>query len=150
MINDIIVYHRIEERMGIMTYFVKLFLASALIFLVIDLVWLILIAKQTYQNQIGGLLGPTKIVPAALFYVLYICGIIFFVLHPALDKGSLSYALIAGGFLGLLCYGTYDLTNLATLKNWSTVVTVIDLAWGAFVTATTSGLVYGLAKYFNW
>lgn len=150
MINDIIAYQMMEERVERMNFFVKLFIASALIFLVIDLIWLIVIARQIYQNQIGSLLGPTKIVPAAIFYVLYIVGIIFFVLQPALDKGSLSYALIAGGFLGLLCYGTYDLTNLATLKNWSTIVTVIDLAWGAFITATTSGLVYGLAKYFNW
>ena len=67
MINDIIVYQMINERVERMNYFVKLFIASALIFLVIDLIWLIVIARQTYQNQIGSLLGPTKVVPAAIF-----------------------------------------------------------------------------------
>lgn len=138
------------ERSIEMGYYSKLFFSSSVLFLAIDLIWLLVISKPIYQNYLGDLLGPAKLVPAVLFYVIYIIGVIFFVVHPALDKGSLSYALVAGGLLGLLCYGTYDLTNLATLKGWPVFVTVIDLLWGTFITATTSSLVFMLARYFKW
>ncbi|MGX7418340.1 DUF2177 family protein [Carnobacterium gallinarum] len=133
-----------------MGYYSKLFITTGILFLLIDLVWLLVISKQIYQNYLGDLLGTVKIVPAAIFYLIYIVGIVFFVIHPALDKGSLAYGIFAGGLLGLLCYSTYDLTNLATLKGWPVFVTVIDLIWGTFITATTSGLVFILAKYLKW
>lgn len=133
-----------------MNHFLKLFSIAALTFLALDFIWLLLIAKKTYQEQLGSLLGPTKLIPASVFYVLYLIGILFFVVYPALEKGSLVYALSAGAFLGLLCYGTYDLTNLATIKDWPVVVTILDLVWGAVVTAATCGITVFVGRYFDW
>ncbi|PHK56795.1 hypothetical protein CR198_15855 [Enterococcus faecium] len=95
-------------------------------------------------------MGQTKIVPAVLFYLLYLIGILFFIVTPALEKDSLFYAVAAGGFLGLLCYGTYDLTNLATLDNWPGFITGVDLIWGTAVTAAVSGVTVYVAQQFNW
>ncbi|MEI5988725.1 DUF2177 family protein [Enterococcus crotali] len=133
-----------------MNHFLKLFSIAAVLFLVFDFVWLLFIARKIYQEQLGSLLGPTKIMPAAIFYVLYLVGMLFFVVYPALEKDSLMYALIAGAFLGLLCYATYDLTNLATIKGWPSLVTIIDLIWGTVVTAATSGITVFVAQHFNW
>ncbi|WP_348922965.1 DUF2177 family protein [Enterococcus rotai] len=133
-----------------MNHFLKIFITAALAFLVLDFTWLLFIARKTYQEHLGSLLGTTKIMPAALFYVVYLFGVLFFVVYPALEKGSLMYALLAGAFLGFLCYATYDLTNLATIKDWPIFVTTIDLIWGAFVTAVTSGITVFVAQQFNW
>lgn len=133
-----------------MNHFLKIFITAALAFLVLDFTWLLFIARKTYQEHLGSLLGTTKIMPAALFYVVYLFGVLFFVVYPALEKGSLMYALLAGAFLGFLCYATYDLTNLATIKDWPILVTTIDLIWGAFVTAVTSGITVFVAQQFNW
>ncbi|WP_086312928.1 hypothetical protein A5821_000496 [Enterococcus sp. 7F3_DIV0205] len=133
-----------------MNHFMKLFSIAAFTFLVLDFIWLLLIAKKMYQDHIGDLLGPTKIIPAVVFYGLYLVGILFFVVYPAIEKDNLLYAISAGAFLGVLCYGTYDLTNLATIKDWSSLVTVIDLIWGGFVTATTCGITVFIAQHFNW
>ncbi|WP_218730051.1 DUF2177 family protein [Brochothrix thermosphacta] len=126
-----------------MKRYAKLFLTSAVIFLVIDLLWLAVISRQLYVDQLGGLMGETRIIPAAIFYVLFMTGLLFFVIVPALNKNKLSYAILVGGFFGLICYGTYDLTNLATLENWPVVITVLDLIWGTFINAATAGLVFG-------
>lgn len=133
-----------------MNQFIKLFSSAAVIFLVLDFIWLLLIAKKIYQDQLGSLLGPTKVIPAVVFYVLYLIGILFFVIYPAIEKDSLIYAISAGAFLGVLCYGTYDLTNLATIKDWPSLVTMIDLVWGGFVTAMTCGVTVLIAQHFNW
>ncbi|ALS38209.1 putative membrane protein [Enterococcus rotai] len=133
-----------------MNHFLKIFITAALAFLVLDFTWLLFIARKTYQEHLGSLLGTTKIMPAALFYVVYLFGVLFFVVYPALEKGSLMYALLAGAFLGFLCYATYDLTNLATIKDWPIFVATIDLIWGAFVTAATSGITVFVAQQFNW
>lgn len=133
-----------------MSSYLKLFGIAAVSFLVLDFVWLLFIARKMYQEYLGGLLGQTKLIPAALFYVLYLVGILFFIVYPALEKNSLIYALSAGALLGLLCYGTYDLTNLATIKDWPILVTSVDLVWGAFVTAATSGITFFIAQLFNW
>lgn len=133
-----------------MKIYAKLFLTSAVIFLVIDLLWLAVISRQLYVDQLGGLMGETRIIPAAIFYVLFMTGLLFFVIVPALNKNKLSYAILVGGFFGLICYGTYDLTNLATLENWPVVITVLDLIWGTFINAATAGLVFWIAKRRQW
>lgn len=132
-----------------MVEWIKLYLIATVAFVVVDFIWLLFIARKLYQEQLGSLLGPTKILPAVIFYLLYLAGILFFAVYPAIEKGSLTHALIAGGFLGLLCYGTYDLTNLATIKDWPALITVIDLVWGTFVTAATSGITYFIAQLVN-
>lgn len=79
---------------------------------------------------------------AVIFYAVYILGIVVFALSPALREGSVWYALGLGGLLGFVMYATYDLTNQSTLKNWPKIVTVVDLAWGTFITATVSLLAF--------
>ncbi|MBC2160189.1 DUF2177 family protein [Listeria booriae] len=133
-----------------MMYFAKLAGIAFVVFLLIDAIWLGLIAKNLYRNHLGDLMaGNVRFGAALLFYVLFVCGIVFFVIEPALAKDSLSFAIFAGAFLGLLCYATYDLTNLATLKDWPVLITALDLVWGAFVTAATSGIVFWLAKIWH-
>ncbi|MBO0474988.1 DUF2177 family protein [Enterococcus ureasiticus] len=133
-----------------MNHYVKLFSVAAVAFLALDFIWLLFIAKKIYQDYLGYLLGPTKIIPAAVFYILYLIGILFFVIYPAIEKESLMYAISAGALLGVLCYGTYDLTNLSTIKDWPLFVTIIDLVWGGFVTAATCGITVFVAQHFNW
>lgn len=142
-----------SEKKGetkIMTTAVKLFFTTLFIFLTIDLIWLLGLSKKLYHSYLGELMGSPKIIPALIFYFIYVIAILFFVIYPSLEKSSLWYALLAGGFLGFVCYGTYDLTNLATLKNWPALITSIDLLWGTFVTGITSGAVYMIASYFKW
>ncbi len=133
-----------------MGQFLKLSLTTAGYFLVFDMLWLLLISRKFYQHHLGHIMGQTQLLPAVLFYLLYVLGLVFFVINPAVSKESLLYACLAGAFLGLLCYATYDLTNLATLKDWPVVVTVVDLVWGTSVTAAVSVLTMLTATYFKW
>lgn len=123
--------------------FIKLYLIAVATFFAIDMVWLGVVAKNFYQSQIG-LLMKTDINwwAAVSFYLLFIIGLVFFVIAPAVEKNSWSYALLAGAFFGLITYATYDLTNLATLKDWSLTVTVVDIIWGAFLAASVSIITY--------
>lgn len=114
---------------------------AAVVFLALDAVWLTLMASRLYRPAIGHLMAEQPaMAPAALFYLLYVAGIVFFAVAPALDgkRGWLA-ALGTGALLGLLAYATYDLTNQATLRGWPWHVTAIDLVWGACVTASAAG-----------
>lgn len=125
----------------------KLYMLALPVMLVLDLIWLGLIAKGFYAGQIGHLMRPAvAMLPAALFYLLYPVAITVFALSPALDKQSLMHAVLLGGLLGLTAYGAYDLTNMATIKDWPLKMTIVDIAWGTFVTATTSGIAFIIAK----
>jgi uncharacterized membrane protein len=120
-----------------------MYLTALSIFLVLDGLWLGLIAKTFYAKQIGFLF-KTDInwIAALIFYLMFIVALIIFVINPALEKGSIIHALLYGAIFGLITYATYDLTNLATLKGWPVLVTIVDLIWGAFITATVSTLTY--------
>ncbi len=121
---------------------IKRYLVSAAVFLVIDIVWLAFISPKLYRANIGHLMSEkVNFLAAGLFYLVFIGALLFFVIDPALAKGSVWQAVWTGAFLGLAMYATYDLTNMATLKNWPPLITVIDLAWGTFITAATSGIV---------
>lgn len=112
---------------------------TALVFLALDVVWLGVMVGAFYKPRIGGLLLETPRLDAAIpFYALYIAGVLIFAVLPALEQGGWLRALMLGAMLGVLAYGTYDLTNLATLKGWSVAVTVADLMWGAFVTGAAA------------
>ncbi|WP_031299100.1 DUF2177 family protein [Lactococcus cremoris] len=115
--------------------FIKPFIISGIIFLVLDICWLFFANKKIYQTNIGNLMGDFKIVPAIIFYIIYLVALTFFVLMPGLEKNSVGYVLFSGALLGLVCYSTYDLTNLSSLKNWSLTVTIIDIIWGTFVSS---------------
>ncbi len=123
--------------------FVLHFLVGAGLFLAIDAVWLGLVAPKFYRKHIGDLLADKpNLVAAAVFYVLYMIGVVVFAINPALEEDSLQRALGLGALLGLVMYATYDLTNQATLKIWSTKVTVVDMIWGSLITATVSALTF--------
>jgi uncharacterized membrane protein len=126
--------------------FIKLFLIALPVFFVIDMVWLVLIAKNFYQKQIGFLMRPDiNWYAAIIFYLLFIAGLVTFVIAPALDKHSWLHALLYGAFFGLVTYATYDLTNLATTKNWPLLVTIVDLIWGTVLAASISIITYLIA-----
>jgi uncharacterized membrane protein len=120
---------------------ILLYLIALAVFFAIDMVWLGLVAKGFYRRQLGAMLSPKVNWPAAiLFYLLYIVGLIVFVIKPVLAKGGSLEAYALGAFFGFICYATYDLSNLATLKDWPVVVTVVDLIWGSVLGGSVSFL----------
>lgn len=122
-----------------MSQFAVAYAATAVTFLAIDFVWLSLMASRLYRPQLGAmLLDQPNLVVAGLFYLVYAVGIVVLVVMPAFGARSLLMAAGLGALLGLVAYGTYDITNLATLKGWSVAVTVIDMAWGMTITAVAS------------
>jgi uncharacterized membrane protein len=114
------------------------YLATGIAFALIDSIWLRTMYTRLYQPELGPLLGPLKLGPAVVFYLLYIAGMMWFAVAPALANGRWQTALIQGAVLGCVCYATYDLTNQATLKMWSTKVTVLDIMWGTVLTGSAS------------
>lgn len=128
--------------------FILLVLLSIVVFLAIDMAWLVKIAPQLYKRYIGHLMAPKfKGLPALLFYVLFMIGFVFFVINPALAANSVTTLLINAALFGVVTYGTYDLTNWATLKDWPYQIVIIDMAWGTFLSSIS-----GLAVFFiaNW
>ena len=126
--------------------FIKLYAIALPVFFAIDMVWLGLVAKNFYKNQIGFLMTQNiNWTAAILFYLLFIVGLVLFVIAPAVEKGSWVQALLLGAFFGFITYATYDLTNLATLKDWPLLVTIVDLAWGATLGALVSVITYFIA-----
>ena len=122
-----------------MKKFLKLHFTSLAVFLALDAVWLGILAKDFYRIQLGPILPLTlSLAPALIFYLLFTAGIVFFAVMPAVQKNSLRSALLRGAFFGLVTYGTYDLTNHATIANWPIIVTVADMIWGSFLTAAVS------------
>ena len=115
-------------------------------FLAVDMVWLVYIAKNLYQKEIGHLLGPVNWPAAFIFYLIYVAGVMYFAVHPNLAASNLKI-FVTGGLLGALCYATYDLTNLATLKDFSINIVPIDIIWGFVLTglvALCSAKIYNL------
>jgi uncharacterized membrane protein len=132
-----------------MSLAIKSFMVSGAIMLCLDALWLSSMAG-VYKRFIGEHLAePFLVAPAALFYVLYVCGIVVFAVLPSLSNGGWATAAAKGAFLGLFAYGTYDLTNQATLKFWPWRLTVIDMTWGTVLTAVTAGLAVLVVSHFT-
>ncbi len=126
-----------------MLKYVYLYLIALGIFLIIDLIWLNLIAKNLYQKEIGSLLLKNpNLIPALIFYLLFIVALLILVLIPGINSYTLTKTLLLGAVFGFITYATYDLTNLATLDGWSIKMTIIDLIWGASVTTLITFLGY--------
>ena len=126
--------------------FIKLYGIALPVFFAIDMVWLGLVAKNFYAKQIGFLMKPdVNWAAAIIFYLLFIVGTVLFVIAPALEQKSWVHALLYGALFGLITYATYDLTNLATVKDWPLIVTVVDLIWGMVLSASVSIITYLIA-----
>ncbi|MCB1419593.1 MAG: DUF2177 family protein [Notoacmeibacter sp.] len=124
--------------------------AVAVAFFALDFAWLSQMAGTFYRERIGVFLADSPNIPAAaVFYFLYVFGIVWFAVAPALDAGSWTKALVSGALFGLLAYATYDLTNMATLKQWPLSLTVVDMAWGAFATGVAATIGYWVTRSVN-
>ncbi len=115
------------------------YIGALLAFLVLDGLWLGVLMSSTYKELLGSLmLAQPKWGPAIVFYLMYVLGVVFFVVLPALARASARRAALAGAFFGLVAYGTYDMTNWATLQGWSAQLALMDMAWGGLLTCLAS------------
>lgn len=127
--------------------FLKLYSIALPVFLALDMFWLGVVAKNFYRAQIGALMtSNVNWMAAIIFYLIFIFGLVVFVIEPAVAEGSWSHALLFGALFGLVCYATYDLTNLAVAKDWPLLVTIVDLVWGAVLASSVSAITYFIAK----
>ena len=124
--------------MIIVKYFVS-YLLTAVIFFALDIVWLGFVAKNIYGKHLGHLLkSQFNWVAGGIFYLIFIVGILIFAVYPAVSKNSVATAMVLGALFGFFAYATYDLTNLATLKDWPLIISLVDIAWGSFLTSVVS------------
>jgi uncharacterized membrane protein len=122
-----------------MAYYLKLYIATLMAFFAIDMLWLGLVARTFYQRYLDFLMAPhPNWLPAIAFYLLFVVGIVVFVVTPGLKADSLKTTVLLAALFGLITYATYDLTNLATIKNWPVLVTVVDMIWGIVLSVIVS------------
>src|SRR5579871_5212829 len=132
-----------------MTKIFLCYVATLAAFLAIDFIWLFLIAKPIYTAELGGLLRrEPNLISAGVFYLLYASGLTLFAIVPGLEADSALRSMVLGAALGLVAYGTYDLTNLASLNGFSLRIALIDIAWGTAASAATAALVAASVRYF--
>lgn len=123
------------------------YIATAAVFLACDLVWLGIVARDLYRTQMGDLMAPNVVISAAIgFYLLYIVGVVYFAVAPALASGAWTTALLQGFLFGLIAYATYDLTNLATTRDWPATLALVDMTWGATVTAISATAAFFITR----
>jgi uncharacterized membrane protein len=134
-----------EALEAVVNRYVVLYLATLVAFIPIDFLFLGLVAKGFFASEVGDMLGQIRPVPAVLFYLLYVVGILIFVSGAA--SATLPSTLLYGALFGLFCYATFELTALSLLKHWSWRVVVVDISWGAFLTAVSSTIGLAIA---NW
>lgn len=126
---------------------ILLYLFTLAVFLIIDMLWLGIIAKNFYQKQLSSFLKePVNWTAAIIFYMMFVGGILIFTVMPALHKESLVTAIVLGMLFGLMTYATYDLTNLATLKDWPILVVVVDMVWGMVLTGLVATSSFFIGK----
>jgi uncharacterized membrane protein len=122
-----------------MVYYIKLYFATLAVFFAVDMFWLGVVSREFYKKQLGFLMAPDiNWYAALLFYFLFIAGILVFVVLPGLKENDLPMTLVKAALFGLITYATYDLTNLATIKAWPLIITVVDLVWGMVLTTVVS------------
>jgi uncharacterized membrane protein len=130
------------------SYYVKLYGLTVPLFFVIDIIWLGVVAKSFYQKNLKYILSPNVNWTAAIiFYLIYIAGILIFAVLPALAKDSLRHAAVWGALFGFFTYATYDLTNLALLKDWPIVIVIVDILWGVVLCSAVATLSFFVAKW---
>jgi uncharacterized membrane protein len=132
-----------------MKTFLIAYAAAAISMLGLDAIWLGITGPRLYRPRLGDMMLPSfNLLPAALFYLVYVLGIVLLAVQPAIGEGRASAALLRGGLLGLVAYATYDLTNQATLKGWPVAITIADLCWGTCLTAVAATVGYLVATRF--
>ena len=135
------------ETMNIFFY-LKLYALTVPIFFIIDILWLGVIAKGFYRRKLDFILSPqANWTAAVIFYLIYIAGILLFAVRPAVNSNSQTQAAVLGALFGFFTYATYDLTNLATIKNWPLEIVVVDIFWGVCLCALVSVLSFAISKW---
>lgn len=130
--------------------YVWIYLVAAVVFLAIDAVWLGYVARDFYKNRIGDLLlDSPRFGIAAGFYAIFVIGLVYFAIAPALAAGSFWLAVFNAALFGMFCYMTYDATNLSTMRGFDATVAVVDIVWGATLSAFTAGVTYLVARAFS-
>lgn len=133
-----------------MPNFAIAYVSSALVFFAIDFVWLSTATRFLYRPQLGDLLADSPNLPvAAAFYLVYLVGLVVFAIMPAASANSWAMALGLGALLGLVAYGTYDFTNLSTIRDWPVLVTIVDLAWGTLLSALAATAGYFAVRHWG-
>ncbi len=129
---------------------VLLYIVTAIVFLALDVVMLKKVMYPLFSSNIGPMmLEDLRMGPAAVFYLFYVVGVVWFVSIPALNVGSIAQAFFAGAVLGALAYGTYEFTNFATLKGWTAQMVMVDVIWGAVLTGTSAAIGVVVTKHFT-
>jgi len=129
-------------------FWLKLYLLTVPVFFLIDMIWLGYVARNFYKEQLHSLLSPqVNWTAALLFYFIYIAGILFFAVRPGLEAGSLARACLSGALFGFFTYATYDLTNLATLRDWPVLVSVVDIGWGTLLCTLVGSASYLIGSW---
>lgn len=129
---------------------IRTYLITLVVFFTIDIIWLGVISKKLYRDELGYIMSDKpNWIAAIIFYLIFILGVVFFVISPAVEKDSWTYALFVGMFFGFITYATYDLTNLATLKDWPLKITIIDLLWGTSLGGMVSTITFFILKLFK-
>ena len=130
------------------SFYLKLYILTVAVFFIIDLIWLGVVAKNFYQKNLKYILSPNVNWTAAIiFYLIYITGILIFAVLPGLAKDSMRHATVWGALYGFFTYATYDLTNLALLKDWPLNIVFVDILWGVFLCAAVATLSFYIAKW---
>jgi len=133
-----------------MAYYLKLYFATLTVFFAVDMLWLGLIARAFYKKHLGFLMAPEVNWYAALiFYFIFIVGVLVFVVIPGLKENDLTMLIVKAAFFGFISYATYDLTNLATVKDWPVIITLVDLVWGMLLTTIVSVAGYYIGKWIS-
>ena len=128
-----------------LTYIIA-WVAAAAVFLALDTLWFARMVPRFYRPIMGEIMRPTpNLTAAAAFYLIYVSGVIFFAVAPALEQASAGKAMLNGAILGFFAYATFDLSNHAIMRAWSTKLTIVDMAWGTFATALATGAAYTAA-----
>ena len=131
-----------------LSFYIKLYLSTVPIFFMVDILWLGVIARGFYRRHLGFILSPqVNWAAAVIFYLMYIAGILYFAVRPAIVTNSWRQAAILGALFGFFTYATYDLTNLATIKNWPMIIVIIDILWGVCLCTLVSTISFSISKW---
>jgi len=134
-----------------MVQYLKVYGVALSAFLVVDLIWIGVIARTFYQDQLGFILASSPNWTAAIiFYLMFVAGLLFFAVIPGLKETGLKDSLFRAALIGILTYGTYDLTNLALIEGWPVLVTVVDIIWGMILSMIVCMVSLKAGRHFNW